>query len=220
MCTGRIDPAIVAESFIKGLDGFLVVGCYFGDCHYISGNVQAKAKMEMTRSIFDHIGLNPERLSFQQCSSGEAAVFVDIVSRFDEKIRSLGPVGGEGDRLDSPEIYQKLKAARAVLAGEKMRWVIGKKTEFLESGNKYDEIFTEHEFSRAIDMIIVEETEVQEILDKLAEGAQSVKDLAKSLAIPSERVFRYITALVRKELVKLEQVSGKTPFYQLVVQEV
>jgi F420-non-reducing hydrogenase iron-sulfur subunit len=220
MCTGRIDPAIVAKSFLKGLDGFLVVGCYFGDCHYISGNIQAKAKIEVAQKLFDHIGLNPERLSFQQCSSGEAAVFVDIVSRFDEKIRSLGPVGGEGDRLESPAIFQKLKAAQAVLAGEKIRWLIGKKTEFLESGNKYDEIFTEHEFRRAIDMIIVEETEVQEILDKLAENTQSVKELAKSLAIPSERVFRYITALVRKEMVKLEKISGRTPFYQLVPQEV
>ncbi|MBW2201646.1 MAG: hydrogenase iron-sulfur subunit, partial [Deltaproteobacteria bacterium] len=70
MCTGRIDPAIVARALKKGLDGLLVVGCYFGDCHYISGNVQAKAKIDMTRRLFRHIGVNEERLSFQQCSSG------------------------------------------------------------------------------------------------------------------------------------------------------
>ena len=98
--------------------------------------------------------------------------------------------------------------------------MIGKRTEFLESGNKYGEIFTEHEFNRAIDMIVVEETEVQEILEKLQEGAQSVKNLAKTLAIPSERVFRYITALVRKDLVTLQTISGRSPLYQLVPQEV
>jgi len=84
----------------------------------------------------------------------------------------------------------------------------------------YGEIFTEHEFNRAIDMIVVEETEVQEILGKLREGAQSVKDLAKALAIPTERVFRYITALKRKDMVALEDVSGRTPIFQLVPQEV
>jgi len=102
-----------------------------------------------------------------------------------------------------------------VLAGEKIRWVIGKRTPFLESGNIYGEIFTKHEFNRAIDMIIVEETEVQEILGKLEGGARSVKDLAKDLTIPSERVFRYVTALVRKEMIRLEKVSERTPLYRI-----
>jgi DNA-binding IclR family transcriptional regulator len=62
-------------------------------------------------------------------------------------------------------------------------------------------------------MIIVEETEVQEILASLEEGARSVKDLAKNLAIPPERVFRYVTALVRKEMIQMEKVDDRTPLY-------
>jgi coenzyme F420-reducing hydrogenase delta subunit len=220
MCTGRVDPATVARAFSHGLDGLLVVGCHFGDCHYITGNVQAKAKMDMTRRLFRHLGLNEERLAFRQCSSGEASLFVELVTGFVQKIRSLGPIGRDGDRTKTPEIFRKLEAATGVLAGEKMRWIIGKRTEFLESGNKYGERFTEHEFDRAIDMIIVEEMEVQEILGRLKEGTQSVKSLAASLAIPAERAFRYVTALKRKDLIRLEKVSGQTPFYQLVPQEV
>jgi coenzyme F420-reducing hydrogenase delta subunit len=220
MCTGRIDPAIVAGAFKKGLDGLLAVGCYFGDCHYITGNHQAKAKMDITRKLLKHSGLNEDRLAFRQCSSGEASVFVDIVTEFTEKIRSLGPLGSGSDQLKGPELTKKLETAQAVLDSEKIRWVIGKRTPFLEEGNMYGEIFTEHEFNRAIDMIIVEETEVQEILGKLKEGAQSVKDLAKALAIPTERVFRYITALKRKDMVALENISDRTPIFQLVSQEV
>lgn len=220
MCTGRIDPAVVAGAFKKGLDGLLVVGCYFGDCHYISGNYQAKAKMEMTRKVLRHVGVNEERLAFRQCSSGEASVFVRIVSEFDSGIRDLGPMGGGGDAVKGPEIFRKLKLAEAVLAGEKIRWLIGKRTPFLESGNMYQEIFTEHEFNRAMEMIIVEETEVQEILGRLAEGARSVRDLAGASGIPSARVFRHITALWRKGMVTLEKVSGRSPLFQLVVQEV
>lgn len=215
MCTGRVDPATVAGAFKKGLDGIMVIGCHFGDCHYITGNVQAKLKMDMTRRLFQHIGVNEDRLAFRQCSSGEAAVFVELVSTFNERIRTLGPIGDGGDVLKAPQIFKKLEAAEAVLAGEKMRWVIGKKTEFMESGNKYGEIFTEHEFDRAIDMIIVEEFETQEILGKLKEGAQSVKGLAGTLAIPSQRVFRYVTALNRREMIQLEKVDGRTPMYQL-----
>jgi F420-non-reducing hydrogenase iron-sulfur subunit len=220
MCTGRVDPVIVAEAFKKGLDGLLVVGCHFGECNYIRGNYQAKGKLDMARRLIKHLGVNEERLSFQQCSSGEGALFAEIVGKFSETIRELGPIGGEADRVKEPEIFKKMEIAEAVLAGEKIRWVIGKRTPFLETGNMYGEIFTEHEFNRAIDMIIVEETEVQEILAKLKEGSKSVKDLAKALSIPSERVFRNITALKRKGMIKLEEVSGRTPIFQLVPQEV
>ena len=209
---------MVAKAFKKGLDGLMVVGCHFGECHYVSGNVEAKAKMDMTRRLFKHIGVNEDRLAFKQCSSSEASVFVKLVSEFDELIRTLGPLGGDGDPLKPAEIFKKLEAAEAVLNGEKIRWLLGKRTAFLESGNKYGEIFTEHEFNRAVDMIIVEEIEVQEILRELNEGTQSVKDLANGLAIPSERVFRHITALKRKNFVALEKVSGQTPLYQTVRQ--
>jgi len=211
-----MDPAAVARAFKKGLDGLMVVGCYFGDCHYISGNYQAQAKIDITRKLLEYIGVNKERLVFRQCSSGEASVFVELVSEFDAKIKELGPIGDGGDPLKAPEIFEKLKIAEAVLAGEKIRWVIGKRTPFLESGNIYGEVFTKHEFNRAIDMIIVEETEVQEILARLKKGSRSVKDLAKDLAIPSERVFRYVTALVRKEIIQLEKVDDRTPMYQLI----
>ena len=207
---------MVASAFKKGLDGLMVVGCYFGDCHYISGNYQAKAKIEITQKLFDYIGVNKDRLAFRQCSSGEASVFVNLVSEFDAKIKELGPIGQGGDPLGAPEIFEKLKLAEAVLDGEKIRWVIGKRTPFLESGNMYGEIFTNHEFNRAIDMIIVEETEVQAILNQLKNGARSVRGLAEDLAIPSERVFRYVTALLRKEMIRLESVAERMPFYSLV----
>ncbi len=220
MCTGRLDPALLARAFKKGLDGCLIVGCYFGDCHYITGNVQAAAKIEMTQMLLKHIGVNEKRLSFQQCSSGEGSRFAELVTEFDNQIKELGPIGEGGDRLKRPEIFQKLEVAEAVLAGEKIRWVIGKKTPFMEKGNMYGEIFTEHEFRRAIEMIIVEETEFQEILLKLKQGSQSVKELAEDLKIPSERVFRYITALKRKGFVELEKITGRSPIYQLVSQGV
>ena len=207
---------MVASAFKKGLDGLMVVGCYFGDCHYISGNYQAKAKMEITQKLFDYIGVNKDRLAFRQCSSGEASVFVNLVSEFDAKIKELGPIGQGGDPLGAPEIFEKLKLAEAVLDGGKIRWVIGKRTPFLESGNMYGEIFTNHEFNRAIDMIIVEETEVQAILNRLKDGAKSVSGLAENLAIPSERVFQYVTALLRKEMIQLENVEERMPFYRLV----
>ncbi len=216
MCTGRLDPVIIADAFIKGLDGLLVVGCHFGDCHYVNGNYHAKARIDMVRKLFKHIGVNEERLDFKQCSSGEAALFVDIVTAFDEKIKQIGPLGEGGDKVKKPEIFEKLKIAKRVLSGEKMRWVMGKRMPFLESGNMYGEVFTEHEFSRAIDMIIVEETDVQAILSRLEKSPASVTELAQELDIPPERVLRYILALKRKGFVQIKEIVDHVPKYQII----
>ena len=80
----------------------------------------------------------------------------------------------------------------------------------------YGEIFTNHEFNRAIDMIIVEETEVQAILHRLKDGARSVRGLSEDLGIPSDRVFRYVIALLRKEMIRIDNVADRMPFYGLL----
>ncbi|MBW2283094.1 MAG: hypothetical protein JRF65_00685, partial [Deltaproteobacteria bacterium] len=49
---------------------------------------------------------------------------------------------------------------------------------------------------------------------------QSVKELAKSLTIPTERVFRTIMALKRRGMVALAEVSGRTPVFQIATEEV
>ena len=215
MCTGRLDPVIITESFLKGADGILVVGCHFGDCHYVNGNYHTKARMDMLKKLFKHIGVNEDRIDFKQCSSGEAALFVEIVTGFDKRIKEIGPLGEDGDSLKKPEIFHKLEIAKRVLSGEKMRWVMGKRMPFLESGNMYGEIFTEQEFNRAIDMIIVEETDVQEILDRLMRGPASIKGLSEELKIPSPRLFRYMIALKRKGFVKIKEISNHTPIFQI-----
>ena len=193
----------------------MLMGCYFGDCHYVSGNYQAHAKMNMTRRLLKHIGLNEDRLAFSQCSSAEGARFVELATEFTDRIRDIGPLGQGGDTIGQPELTEKLESAHSVLAGEKMRWVIGKRTEFMGKGNIYGERFTDHEFNRTLDMIVIEEFEVQEIMRKMKAGSQSVKEMASALDIPAQRVFRYVTALRRKGLAELSSVRDRTPLYNL-----
>ncbi len=59
-------------------------------------------------------------------------------------------------------------------------------------------------------MVMVEETHVQEILQNLEEVPQSVRSLAEKTGLPVERVFRYVTALKRKEMIALDQMAERT----------
>jgi coenzyme F420-reducing hydrogenase delta subunit len=42
MCVGRMDPVIVFETFARGVDGVMMVGCKPPDCHFVEGNLQAE----------------------------------------------------------------------------------------------------------------------------------------------------------------------------------
>ena len=110
MCTGRVDPTMIAEAFTNDADGVMVVGCHFGDCHYITGNVQGKIKVELAAKVLTSVGLSPKRVSFDQCSSAEGERFVKLVTDFNQGIRELGPLG-TGDGLELPKLKEKLTIA-------------------------------------------------------------------------------------------------------------
>ena len=215
MCTGRVDPTMVAGAFIDGADGIMVVGCHFGDCHYISGNYQARVKIGLAARTLDYVGLNPGRVAFNQCSSAEGERFVSQVTAFDRTLREIGPLG-TGDRVSLPELKEKLETARTALGKEKLRWVVGKFTEFQSNGNKYGEKFTEHEMWRTLDTIVMDEIATHEILKEMRKGPVSVKDLAAGVNIAPPDALQYVLALQRRGLAGLAGVEDSTPRYQVI----
>lgn len=206
---------MIAEPFINGADGVMVVGCHFGDCHYITGNVQGKIKVGVAEKVLSGVGLSPKRVAFDQCSSAEGERFVKLVTDFNRGVRELGPLG-TGDPRPLAELKEKLPVAKIVLAKEKLRWVIGKFTVFATEGNKYGEVFTEHEMWRTLDTIVMDEIVTHEILAELRQEALAVKDLAARLKLPPPQALRYVLALQRRGLVDLDGVAGNSPRYKAV----
>ncbi len=89
MCSGRVDPVFVLEAF-KEADGVLVAGCHIGDCHYVSGNLHAEAKVRMVKKALEVIGVEPERLRLEWVSASEGERFGRVIREMVEEIRGLG----------------------------------------------------------------------------------------------------------------------------------
>lgn len=215
MCTGRVDPTMVADAFIEGADGIMVVGCHYGDCHYISGNYQAKVKMGLASRALAYAGLNPARVAFNQCSSAEGDRFVSLVSTFHDDICEIGPLG-TAENLPLSKLKDRVDTARTALAGEKLRWVLGKFTEFESIGNKYGEKFTEHEMWRTLDTLVIDEIATHGLIKEMRKGAASVVGLAERLEIAPPAALKYVLALQRRGMVGLAGVEGATPSYKLL----
>ncbi len=90
-CTGRVDIIHLLNAFEDGADGVYVAGCLEGECHYISGNLKARRKVEYVQRVLEEIGVEKERIQMYNLSSAQGARFAEIASEMVEKIRDLGP---------------------------------------------------------------------------------------------------------------------------------
>ncbi|GAB4299333.1 MAG: hydrogenase iron-sulfur subunit [Myxococcota bacterium] len=92
MCTGRVDPSMIISAFLKDFDGVMLVGCHIGDCHYVSGNINAVEEIKKMKNIFKTLGIEDERLIFAEVSGGEGPLFAKVANDFHNKLISLGPL--------------------------------------------------------------------------------------------------------------------------------
>ncbi|MFX0152457.1 MAG: hydrogenase iron-sulfur subunit, partial [Candidatus Hodarchaeota archaeon] len=90
MCSGRIDPFFLLWAFLEGADGVFVSGCHPGDCHYITGNLYAKERVEKMKKALSSIGIDSRRLTLEWISASEGKRFAQLIAEFTELIKSLG----------------------------------------------------------------------------------------------------------------------------------
>ncbi|MDI6786140.1 MAG: hydrogenase iron-sulfur subunit [bacterium] len=91
MCTGRMNPSILLNTFLLGADGILLCGCHFGDCHYISGNDKADVMTKKAKKLLNMVGIGEERYEFEQISAAEGPKFANTMTSFTQRIKDLGP---------------------------------------------------------------------------------------------------------------------------------
>jgi len=90
-CTGRVDILHILTAFEAGADAVFVSGCHEGDCHYLSGNIQARKRITRAKKVLAEIGLEPERLEMFHVSSGEGPKFAHLAKEMTERAYRLGP---------------------------------------------------------------------------------------------------------------------------------
>jgi len=91
MCSGRVEPEFLVKALSLGVDGVLVCGCHIGDCHYIYGNHRTAKRMAILKRILGYLGIDPSRMKLEWVSASEGARFAEVVTKFTEEMRKLGP---------------------------------------------------------------------------------------------------------------------------------
>ncbi len=213
MCSARVDPTIVLEPFIRGLDGVMVLGCHLGDCHYMTGNYYTERRMKATKNILKNVGLSSERLLIDWVSASEGERFATLVKDFTEKVRKLGPLGNETD-LKPQQLRTRLVAAKETLAHERIRWLVGRERELVEDKNVFGEKVSQEEFDQLTLQTIEKEFAKRRILISIEEDALSVKEIVQRVESSPREVLRNLVSLERDGLVSVVGIEGNSPKYR------
>jgi coenzyme F420-reducing hydrogenase delta subunit len=210
MCSGRVDPVFIPEAFLAGFDGTMLLGCHPGDCHYLTGNFQAEKKIHLTRKLFEMAGVGSERILLDWVSAGEGERFAQVVDRFVETIRQIGP-------FDLDEANKgKLRAIRASLDGEKIRWMVGKGPELLEKENVYGERLAKEKIEGVIEETIRDEFIKNRIMLLVESKPLPAIEISHTLDLKLRDTLSYLVSLVGEGRLGFDpSEEGRVPKYVL-----
>lgn len=97
-CTGRVDIIHLLNAINDGADGVYVAGCLEGECHYRTGNLRTRKKVEYVKKVLEEIGIEPERVEMYNLSSAQGQRFAEIANEMVDRIKGLGSSPVKSDK--------------------------------------------------------------------------------------------------------------------------
>jgi len=90
-CTGRVDILHLLKALEDGADGVYVVGCEEGDCHYLTGNLKARKRVEYVKKVLEDLAVEQERVAMYNLSAAQGPRFAEVAREFTDIVKGLGP---------------------------------------------------------------------------------------------------------------------------------
>ena len=132
------------------------------------GNYDAMVASHVTRKVIEAAGVRPERLALEWASAAEASLYVELITKFTDQIKELGPLG-EAEGISQEELKLKLSAAKSAVQSVKLRTRFAKLTlDVRDEGEHIPEV-VEARMAEKINEMIIGEIGKQE--KKMAESA-------------------------------------------------
>lgn len=92
-CLGGTSLVWIADAFSKGVDGFLLLGCKFGEnyqCHFIKGSELASVRFEKIGETLNRLQLESDRVNLMQVAISEYDKLPDMINTFVERVKEIG----------------------------------------------------------------------------------------------------------------------------------
>jgi predicted HTH transcriptional regulator len=107
----------------------------------------------------------------------------------------------------------RIRAALRTVDGERVRWLLGKKSTLTTTGNVFGEVVSEPRYDVIVHKAASIELERNLLLQEMEEGPRTVHDLHETTGIPKPEIVRHIIALKKWRLVEQVGMKGQSPQY-------
>lgn len=204
MCSGRVDPIHILEALNYGADCVLVTGCHPADCHYITGNQAAEARVKFLKEEFlELIGIDPRRLRLKWVSASEGKIWADYIKEVVEEAKKLGP----NPLKKNPS--KKVEIAIEALKSERIRWLIG--------SSLVENKFSEEKYKDGFKNILEEEMDRQTMLKEIRErGPLTITELSEATSFEPKKIIRHLVALRKTGVISEAGVKEDAYLYNVM----
>jgi F420-non-reducing hydrogenase iron-sulfur subunit len=211
MCSGRVDPFMVFRAFNKGADGVLVTGCHPGDCHYITGNMHTKERMEQVSRILKKSKIPSQRFKLAWISASEGKNFANLIQDFTDELRKIGPLTKE--IIGGVPTINKTAAAENLFLEFPVRWLTAKTDLLTKEENVYGEKVDPEQLKNIADNFFEMVHLKYLILEIITSKPFSLLTISEKLDVPSKDVFDCLVELKIEGLVDVVGFENDYPVY-------
>jgi len=151
----------------------------------------------------DLSSIGSSRLQLRWVSAAEGQIFANYVTELSEVIEKLGPF--------QPDVFKlELSALEAVLKSTRIRWLMGMDRHITEEENVYHEKMEVTAYQAFLRQAVADEYEKGLIFEALADGPQSVREMASKTGLPVYTVSLRLNDLERAGQAEFHKFEGTT----------
>jgi len=155
----------------------------------------------VVEQLLDLTGVGSSRLQLRWVSAAEGQLFANYVTELSEVIGKLGPFQPDAFKLE-------LSALEAVLKSTRIRWLMGMDRQITEQENVYHEKMEATAYQAFVRRSVADEYEKGLILEALADGPQSVREMARRTGLPVYTVSLRLNDLERGGQAQFHKFEG------------
>jgi F420-non-reducing hydrogenase iron-sulfur subunit len=153
--------------------------------------------------LLDLTGIGRSRLQLRWVSAAEGQLFANYVSELSDLIAKLGP-------FQPADFAIELAAAASVLNSTRIRWLMGMDRHITEEENVYHEKVEATAYQAFLRQALADEYEKGLIFEALADGPQSVREMAGKTGLPVYTVSLRLNDLERAGKAQFHKFEGTT----------
>jgi len=157
----------------------------------------------VVEQLLDLAGIGSNRLQLRWVSAAEGQLFANYVTELSGVIGKLGPFLPDAFKLE-------LSALEAVLKSTRIRWLMGMDRRITEQENVYHEKMDPTAYQTFVGHAVADEYEKGLILEALADGPQSVREMASKTGLPVYTVSLRLNDLERAGQAQFQKFEGTT----------